>query len=71
MNNQAKADVSVMVSAPGLELANLKMKSALVSLEIENGAWKVEDEQGALIYLPNAKRFTGKRKKRLEVLYNL
>lgn len=72
MSAQAKADATVYVAAPGgAVLRSLQMKDALVSLEIENGAWKIEDDHGSLVYLPKAKRFTGKQKKRLEVLHNL
>lgn len=67
-------NLKATVTLQDLDGVNLKTPLEIdgkVSFEPENGAWKIEDEHGSLVYLPKAERFTGKRKKRLEVLHNL
>jgi hypothetical protein len=45
--------------------------AGIMSGDRETGAFQVESKEGTFIFLPPESRFTGKRKRRLNMLYNL
>jgi hypothetical protein len=67
-----KNSATLTITFENGDVKTLGIHEGEVFVDVETGAFKIESVTGAkFVFIPDERRFTGKRKRRLKLLHNL